>query len=227
MKVLAFDVNETLLDLAALDPLFDGFFGSPLTRKEWFSETLKLGFTSTITGYYEPFPKLALAALETLEQRYDKPLTSADRERLSAAMLSLPPLPDAAPALKQISSLGHTVVALANNTGENLESQLRNAKLWDYFRHIFSADAVQRLKPAKEAYLFVARTMQVPLSDIMMVAAHPWDIAGAQAAGLSAAFIARPGQYLNALVPAPRFTATSLTHLADQLANSAQLEKAS
>ena len=36
-RVLVFDVNETLLDVQALEPLFVDIFGDGNARKEWFS----------------------------------------------------------------------------------------------------------------------------------------------------------------------------------------------
>jgi 2-haloacid dehalogenase len=33
---LVFDINETLLDTAALNPIFEGLFGQAEVRKEWF-----------------------------------------------------------------------------------------------------------------------------------------------------------------------------------------------
>ena len=52
---VAFDVNETLLDLSALDLLFDRNFGTPAVRKEWFNRVLQLASVTTITGRYSDF----------------------------------------------------------------------------------------------------------------------------------------------------------------------------
>ncbi|MBV9669885.1 MAG: haloacid dehalogenase type II, partial [Acidobacteriales bacterium] len=194
MKVLAFDINETLLDLSALDSLFNGFFGSPLARHEWFEQVLRNAFVTTITGWYYPLPQLAKAALDLMEQRYPHhKLTEGDRDEVLRAMQTLPAHSDAAPALKQLASHGYTLVALGNNTGEIIEAQLRHTDLWQYFRHIFGAETVQRMKPAKEPYHFVARSLNCALDQITMVSCHDWDIAGAHAAGLNTAFIHRPG----------------------------------
>ena len=44
-RVLLFDVNETLLDMAALDSHFVRLFGDARVRREWF--TTMLGSAST------------------------------------------------------------------------------------------------------------------------------------------------------------------------------------
>jgi len=46
MRVLAFDVIETLLDLRALDPTFEAVFGDRGVRQEWFQQMLQSAFVS-------------------------------------------------------------------------------------------------------------------------------------------------------------------------------------
>jgi 2-haloacid dehalogenase len=42
--VIAFDVNETLLDLRALDDPFERVFGTAALRPQWFAPMLQLAF---------------------------------------------------------------------------------------------------------------------------------------------------------------------------------------
>ena len=60
------DVNETLLDLSALDPHFAAAFGDAQTRPKWFAELLQLALTHTVTGDYRDFSVLGEAALHAL-----------------------------------------------------------------------------------------------------------------------------------------------------------------
>src|SRR5438093_3202138 len=62
-RVLVFDVNETLLDLSALDPHFQRVFGDATVRVEWFQTMLQSAFLTTITGPYRPFGEHFRAAL--------------------------------------------------------------------------------------------------------------------------------------------------------------------
>ena len=48
-RVLVFDVNETLLDLTALDPEFERAFGTASARVQWFQAMLSSAFLATIT----------------------------------------------------------------------------------------------------------------------------------------------------------------------------------
>ncbi len=79
VTVLAFDVNETLLDLSPLD----GILGGAETRKRWFSQMLQIAFVGGLTGDYVDFPMAQRAALRMLG------LDGA--ERLAEAMRQLPP----------------------------------------------------------------------------------------------------------------------------------------
>jgi len=74
-----------------------------------------------------------------------------------------------------------------------------------------------RLKPAKEAYVKAAERLGVPVARVRLIAAHAWDVAGAQAAGCAAAFVARPGQLWNPLVPRPDVWGADLREVADQI----------
>ena len=62
-----------------------------------------------------------------------------------------------------------------------------------------------------------AQQLDVSLSDICMVAAHDWDIAGAQAAGCATAFIARPGMVLGPLQQRPDMIGPDLASVTDQI----------
>lgn len=54
-RVIVFDVNETLLDMAALDAPFKETFGSADAKGRWFAQLLSLAMTSVITGAYHDF----------------------------------------------------------------------------------------------------------------------------------------------------------------------------
>jgi 2-haloacid dehalogenase len=90
MPVCVFDVNETLLDLAALDPLFERTFGDAAVRGRWFAQMLQLALTATITGEYRPFGEHGLAALEMLAARRGVAVGEAEGASLREGMASLP-----------------------------------------------------------------------------------------------------------------------------------------
>jgi 2-haloacid dehalogenase len=214
---VAFDVNETLLDLSALDPLFDMNFGTPAVRKEWFSRVLQLAFVTTITGRYSDFSAIGKAALKAVEDAHHRPLSPSERRDILDGMTKLPAHPDESDGLATLQRAGVRTVALTNSTLEKAELQLTNAGLRPYFQHVFSADSVRRLKPAPEPYQMAAKELGITRESLLLVDAHSWDIAGAASAGCATAFLARPGQALEALTPKPNFIASDLRDLAAQI----------
>jgi 2-haloacid dehalogenase len=196
-RVVAFDVNETLLDLSPLDPLFERSFGAAALRRQWFAQMLQIAFVGAITGRYVDFTSAQRAALDMLAAREGVQLAAADADAIVDAMRSLPPHADVVPALRALREAGHSLCTLTNSPLDVVKDQLRRAGLTDHFDAILSADQVKALKPRREPYALVARTFDVALADVWLVAAHHWDVAGALAAGCAAAFVARPGMCLS------------------------------
>ena len=202
-KVIAFDVNETLLDLSALDGPFEEIFGTGVRRQQWFAQMLQLSFVGGVTGDYVDFSTAQQAALLMLAQQQGRTLSDARAAEFVTRMSSLPPHPEVAASLQRLAETPLRMVALTNSLGSVAEAQLTHAGLRDYFDRVISADSVRRLKPAKEPYLAVAEAYEVDVREVRLVAAHSWDIAGALSAGCRAAFVARPGMVLSPIGAQP------------------------
>lgn len=215
--VIALDVNETLLDLSALDPAFERVFGDAALRPQWFGQMLQLSFVGTITGGYVDFTTAQRAALRMLAGRTGTRLDGADAEAIIAGMRRLPPHPEVRGALEALRGSSLRVTALTNSVLAVAEDQLAHAGLRDLFDDVLSADAVRRLKPAPEPYLAVAARFGVPVGSVRLVAAHAWDVAGALAAGCQAAFVARGGVVASPLGPQPDITGPDLASVVDQI----------
>lgn len=46
--VIVFDVNEKLIDIGSLHPIFDRVFGSEKRMREWFSQVVMYSMTLTL-----------------------------------------------------------------------------------------------------------------------------------------------------------------------------------
>lgn len=216
-RVCVFDVNETLLELTALDPPFERVFGKPGVRREWFGQLLPSAFVSTITDAYADFGTIGRAALEMVARRHGVELATDDRDAILGTMRTLPPHPEVPAALDRLRARGLRLAALTNSTEAVATAQLTNAGLADRFEQILSAEASRRLKPAREAYEAAAATLGVDVSGIRLVAAHAWDVTGALRAGAAAAFVARPGMVLDPLAPVPDIVGANLDEVADRI----------
>ncbi len=218
--VLVFDVNETLLDVGALDPLFDRMFGDPTARREWFGQMLQSAFVATITENYRDFGTLGANALDMVARRRGVDVQAEDRVALRDGMRQLPAHPEVRGALERLKASGFRLATLTNSTIETGEAQMANARLRDLFDLTLSADSVQRLKPAPEPYRMAAERLGVSIGAIRLVAAHSWDVAGALNAGCAAAFVARPGQVLDPSGAQPDIVEPDMAGIADRILES-------
>jgi 2-haloacid dehalogenase len=214
---LAFDVNETLLDLRALDAPFERVFGDAAARREWFQQLLQSALVSTITGPYADFGAIGRVALQMVATRRVHELSEEDAASILGTVRRLPAHPDVRHALERLRSAGHRLATLTNSTEVVARAQLENAGLAPLFERILSADSVQRLKPAPDPYRMAARELGVDVGDLWLVAAHAWDVAGASGAGCRTAFVARPGMVPDPLAPPPDVIGKDLVEVADVL----------
>ncbi len=216
-KIIVFDVNETLLDLKALDPQFEQVFGDAAVRKTWFGQVLRNSLVATITGQYADFGKIAGAALDMTAQLQNVTLGDEDRSTIMGGIRSLPPHGDVVPGLEKLKSAGFRLVTLTNSPPHVVEAQLQNANLAGYFEKSFSVDAIKKFKPDADVYKMTAKELGVSTDQIRLVAAHDWDVAGAILAGCAAAFIARPGHVLNPSMPEPDIVGKDLIEVAEKI----------
>ena len=89
-SIIVFDVNETLIDIESIAPLFEKVFGDRKVLREWFNQLILHSNVITLAGYYETFFKLCQAVPEMLGSIHQVPVEPADLEELRTNMLSMP-----------------------------------------------------------------------------------------------------------------------------------------
>jgi 2-haloacid dehalogenase len=216
-RVQVFDVNETLLDLAAMDPHFERIFGDPGVRVTWFTQMIQSALVATVTGAYRQFGAHAMAALEMTADQAGVELSDDDKQAVATQLRQLPAHPEVPGALRRLGAAGLRLAALTNSTEEVATAQLTHAGLIDAFELVLSADTVGRLKPAPAPYRMAAERLGVAVGQLRLIAAHAWDVAGAARAGCATAFVARPGKVLDPLVERPEIIGADLTEVADAI----------
>ena len=219
--IIVFDVNETLLDINTLTPLFTRLFGDKNRLREWFAQLVLYSQTMTLSGLYTPFGELGVGALQMTADIHAVTLTEEDVQEFKQRMSEMPAHPDAIPALTKLRDAGFRLVTLTNSAPSPSPTPLEKAGLNRFFEQNFSVASVNQFKPAAATYEMVASELLVETSELCLVACHQWDIIGAQAAGCQGAFITRPyNARLSATnVPKPDFIASDLIRLAKEIIN--------
>jgi 2-haloacid dehalogenase len=138
------------------------------------------------------FDQLHLATLDDLLAERGLDLDVEARHRLVRAWHRLEPWPDVRAGLDALRRQRVTA-ALSNAHVALLIDLARHGDL--RFDGLFSAELAHAYKPAPDVYQTAARLLGVPPAELMLVAAHPWDLEGARRAGLRTAFIDRPLEY--------------------------------
>ena len=218
-SICVFDVNETLLDIEFLAPLFQRLFGDRKVLREWFGQLILYSEAITLAGPYTTFFTLGQGVLRMMGSIHNVSIQKDDIEELRMRLLTMPAHPDVPAGLKQLKDAGFRLVTLTNSPPDPRTSPLKHAGIDGWFEKSFSVDRVRRFKPAAQVYHMVAEELDVPPAAICMVAAHVWDTIGAQSIGCSGALITRPGNALLPVhgLPQPQAVAPDLPGLATQL----------
>lgn len=215
--VIVFDVNETLLDLSALDPLFQRRFADAGMRRLWFAQLLQTSLLQTVLEDYRDFGVCAAAALDLLAARTGRRLDVGGREEILSGLRTLPAHPEVPGALGKLAAAGLRLATLTNSSTDMVASQLAAAGIDHCFEAVLSVDRVRRFKPARAVYDMAAQALGAASADLWLVAAHNWDTTGALAADWNAAFVQRPGMALGPLDRTPTIVGRDLEDVADGL----------
>jgi 2-haloacid dehalogenase len=217
LKVLVFDVNQTLLDLNALRPPFARVFGDGKVLDEWFALLLQYSLVVTVADAYSDFGTVGKAVLEMLASTKGVKLIPQDATRILQGMLALPAHLDVGESLKRLRGAGFRMVTLTNSSPTAVKAQLQNAGLAQYFEESISVETVHRFKPDLEVYRSAAAHLGAQPGELLLVAAHAWDVFGAAKAGWQAAFVARNGIVPFPLGPKPDIVGADMTAVADAI----------
>ncbi len=189
-KAVAFDVIGTVFPLDPLRPRLIALGLPPGGLETWFAAGLRDAFALAAAGDFEPFATVLEAALEGVLAEQGLSARASERKAVVEAMQTLPARADAAEAFHALHAGGCGVLALSNGAARSTEAMLRHAGLDGLVDHIVSVDEVKLSKPRAEVYAHAARRAGVEPGELALVAAHPWDVNGAKAAGLTAAYLA-------------------------------------
>ena len=196
-RALAFDVCGTLFDWRS--GVADSFRASGVSGDPYeLADAWRARYRPILAEVNEgarpwgDFDELHLATLDDLLAERGVELPADGRRLLVEAWHQLDPWPDVRAGLEALRRR-HVVATLSNGHVALLVDLARHGDL--RFDCVLSAELARAYKPAPEAYLTAARLLGVQPAELMLVAAHPWDLDGARGAGLRTAFVDRPLEY--------------------------------
>jgi 2-haloacid dehalogenase len=215
--LIVFDVNETLLDLQTMEPIFERIFGERQAMRLWFANLILYSAALTVASTYVPFTEIGGAVMKMLADTRGIKIGDADKKELTEKFSTMPPHPEVPGALRKLRDAGFRLFTLTDNLLEVQTRQLTHGGIVDLFERRFSADEVKHHKPSREAYGLVERELGAAPEQFCLIACHTWDTLGAVAAGWQAALIKRVGNDLLGVGPQPQMVGNNLNDVADQL----------
>ena len=216
--LIVFDVNETLLDLDTLVPIFERIFGDPGAMRLWFANLITYSEALTLSDVYVPFTDIGAAVLKMLAATRGIKITDETAADLNQHFATMPPHPEVPAALRRLRDHGFRLFTLTDNTLDISGRQLQHGGIIDLFERRFSVDeTVKRHKPSQDAYHWVAGQFQAGPGEVCLIACHVWDTIGALAAGWQAGLILRTGNAPLSVGPQPTYIGADLDAIADQL----------
>ncbi len=202
ITVLAFDIFGTTVDwrTGVADQVTEiaANSGAPLDGGEFADEwrDRSLPSMAQVRSGEREWVYLDTLHRETLDQLLDvhgvgDAFDDKARTLLVRAWHRLPPWDDSIAGLTRLRSR-YVLAALSNGGFALLTHLLKVADL--PFDCSVSAELARTYKPDPGVYHAVAGLLDVAPAQVMMVAAHAWDIDGARSAGLRTAFVERPAE---------------------------------
>lgn len=212
-KVVAFDIVGTVFPLGPLRPAVIGLGLPPSGLEAWFAAGLRDAFALSAAGDFEPFTTVLRGALDQVLAEQGLAASPRAKAALMEQMKRLPARPDARRAFEIVAQAGLPIMALSNGARSATRSLLKAAQLDDLVEHIVSVEDVGSFKPRPEVYDHAASVARVKARRLALVAVHPWDINGAKAAGLTAAYVSAERPFPSAMrspdIEAPTLSAAA------------------
>jgi 2-haloacid dehalogenase len=193
MATIGCDVYGTLVDPLEMNKHLRGPAGEKADQLAalWRQKQLEYAFRRGLMRRYEDFSTCTRHALRFAAQSLEVALSPDEEERLLHKYQSLPPYPDVIPAIQQFKSCGYKTVAFSQGTQRMVRELLENARVLPYLDDIVSVDDLKTFKPSPEVYAYLVQRAGSPLSETWLISSNAWDVIGAKASGLKAAWIRR------------------------------------
>jgi 2-haloacid dehalogenase len=217
---LAFDMYGTLVDPIRIWKQLEKYIPGDAQRiaEMWRQKQLEFTFRLTAMERYEDFEQVTRKALDYALAATGHSLDAQQKNSLMAQYNDLERFADAEPGLQRLKDAGYTMVVFSNGSPSMLTGIMNAANLHPYFKGFVSVDEVKVYKPSPIVYKHVANRLARPVNEVRLISSNPFDVIGAESAGMQAAWVNRSGGLFDTLAPGPQMVVKSLVELADVLA---------
>ncbi|MBS7664422.1 haloacid dehalogenase type II [Pseudomonas lalucatii] len=219
---LAFDVYGTLIDPSDLTRQLRQTLGDGAEEfyLRWRDKQLEYSFRRGLMGAYVDFARCTREALVFTCASTAAPFDARAQERLLDAWAHLPAFADSAAGLQRLQQRGARLYAFSNGSQAAVAALLEQAGLADHFAEVVSVEAVRSFKPAPSVYRHLLSRTRSPAEATWLVSSNPFDVLGAQHAGLRCAWVRRSDRaQFDPWGIAPDLQVASLLELAERLAD--------
>lgn len=216
-EVLAFDVYGTLVDPRGWKLLERYLPEQEAVRvsEVWRQKQLEYTFRLTAMEKYEDFEQVTRKALDYAVASTGKDIDDEKKRALIAEYNdNLEPFPDVEPGLKRLQDAGHETVVFSNGAPHMLRALIDRKNLGSYFKELISIDEVKAYKPSPKVYRHAAERVGRPIGEVRLVSSNPFDVVGAEAAGMRVAWVDRSAGLFDNLASRPEMVVQTLTDLA-------------
>ena len=198
VHTLTFDIFGTVLDLAgSIRPPLDTFLtdlGATVKGDDFWAEwrlrqRLEQHQDTILMLGHRGYLDSASRALAYCLRKHDIGFQQTEVERFMRVFEELRPYEDAVTGLNRLAE-HYRLVALSNGNTRLVEHLVEN-NIRAAFDSVISVDQVGRFKPHPSVYRYASQHLGCEPPQIMMVAAHSFDILGARACGYRGAFVNR------------------------------------
>lgn len=215
---LVFDAYGTLFDVAALDASCGDVTDRPAELSRlWRTKQLEYAYIRSAIDRYADWGQITADALDYAAAAFSLRLDPGRRRDLLRAWLTLPPFPDAPPALARLANGGVRLAILSNGTRQMLAPLLRHAQLDSHFQAVLSSEDVQTFKPDPLIYTLATERFQSRAAELLFVTSNGFDVAGAKAFGMTVCRVDRARVPLDRLGEEPDVTVRDLGELAERV----------
>jgi 2-haloacid dehalogenase len=190
---IAFDIYGTLINPHGVVDELTRHLGerAQAFSNVWRDKQLEYSFRRGLMGRYRDFPVCTRQALEYADLLMQTGLQEPVKEDLMQLYRKLPAFDDVPASLRALSDYGLRLFAFSNGTADAVGSLLRHAQIEQHFEGVVSVDAIGTFKPDPRVYHHFIDVAGVDAADCWLVSSNPFDVIGAVAVGMKAAWLKR------------------------------------